>query len=121
MRANLPEELGSRREDLAAVRLDLPVPGADEARRARDDLVAQVDDYLLPRLAQMDAPALIVVGGSTGAGKSTLLNSLIGCGGEPGRRAAPDDPRAGARLPSGRPRVVSKSPGAARLAPGEWR
>ena len=78
MRANLPDELGRLRDDLAAVRLDLPVPGADEARRARDDLVAQVDDYLLPRLAQMDAPALIVVGGSTGAGKSTLLNSLSG-------------------------------------------
>jgi hypothetical protein len=78
MRANLPDELGRLRDDLAAVRLDLAVPGADEARRARDDLVAQVDDYLLPRLAQMDAPALIVVGGSTGAGKSTLLNSLVG-------------------------------------------
>ncbi|HKP10206.1 MAG TPA: hypothetical protein VJT76_05680, partial [Gaiella sp.] len=78
MRANLPEELGRLRDDLAAVRLDLAVPGADEARRARDDLVAQVDDYLLPRLAQMEAPALIVVGGSTGAGKSTLLNSLVG-------------------------------------------
>src|SRR5215208_3008508 len=78
MRANLPEELGRLRDDLSAVRLDLAVPGADEARRARNDLVAQVDDYLLPRLAQMDAPALIVVGGSTGAGKSTLLNSLVG-------------------------------------------
>src|SRR6187402_3413052 len=78
MRANLPAELGRLRDDLAAVRLDLAVPGADEARRARDDLVAQVDDYLLPRLAQMDAPALIVVGGSTGAGKSTILNSLVG-------------------------------------------
>jgi energy-coupling factor transporter ATP-binding protein EcfA2 len=78
MRANLPEELGRLRDDLAAVRLDLPVPGADEARRARDDLVAQVDDYLLPRLARMEAPALIVIGGSTGAGKSTLLNSLVG-------------------------------------------
>ena len=78
MRANLPDELGRLRDDLGAVRLDLAVPGADEARRARDDLVAQVDDYLLPRLAQMDAPALIVVGGSTGAGKSTLLNSLLG-------------------------------------------
>src|SRR5215203_4815828 len=78
MRANLPEELGRLRDDLAAVRLDLAVPGADQARHARNDLVAQVDDYLLPRLAQMDAPALIVVGGSTGAGKSTLLNSLVG-------------------------------------------
>jgi energy-coupling factor transporter ATP-binding protein EcfA2 len=78
MRANLPAALGRLRDDLDAVRLDLAVPGAEEARRTRDDLVAQVDDYLLPRLAQMDAPALIVVGGSTGAGKSTLLNSLVG-------------------------------------------
>ena len=66
------------RDDLAAVRLELDVPGADEARRVRDDLVAQVDDYLLPHLRQIDAPALIVVGGSTGAGKSTLVNSLVG-------------------------------------------
>jgi energy-coupling factor transporter ATP-binding protein EcfA2 len=78
MRADLPAALGRLRDDLRAVRLDLAVPGAEEARRTRDDLVAQVDDYLLPRLGQMDAPALIVVGGSTGAGKSTLLNSLVG-------------------------------------------
>ena len=66
------------RDDLGAVRLELDVPGADEARRVRDDLVAQVDDYVLPRLRRLDAPALIVVGGSTGAGKSTLVNSLVG-------------------------------------------
>jgi energy-coupling factor transporter ATP-binding protein EcfA2 len=78
MRANLPAALTRLRDDLDAVRLELAVPGSEEARRTRDDLVAQVDDYLLPRLAQMDAPALIVVGGSTGAGKSTLLNSLVG-------------------------------------------
>src|ERR671915_1492730 len=78
MRADLPAALGRLRNDLDAVRLDLVVPGAEEARRTRDDLVAQVDDYLLPRLGQMDAPALIVVGGSSGAGKSTILNSLVG-------------------------------------------
>jgi energy-coupling factor transporter ATP-binding protein EcfA2 len=78
MRADLPAALGRLRDDLDAVRLDLMVPGAEEARRTRDDLVAQVGDYLLPRLGRMDAPALIVVGGSTGAGKSTLLNSLVG-------------------------------------------
>jgi energy-coupling factor transporter ATP-binding protein EcfA2 len=78
MRANLPDALARLRDDLRSVRLDLAVPGAEEARRTRDDLVAQVDDYLLPRLGQMEAPALIVVGGSTGAGKSTLLNSLVG-------------------------------------------
>ena len=32
----------------------------------------------MPRLRRLDAPALIVVGGSTGAGKSTLVNSLVG-------------------------------------------
>src|SRR6186997_1056965 len=78
MRADPSAALVRLRDDLKAVRLDLVLPGVEEARRARDDLVAQVDDYLLPRLGQMDAPALIVVGGSTGAGKSTLLNSLLG-------------------------------------------
>jgi hypothetical protein len=66
------------RDELAGLELGLEVPGAEEARAARDGLVAQVDDYLLPRLRQMDAPLLMVVGGSTGAGKSTLVNSLVG-------------------------------------------
>jgi energy-coupling factor transporter ATP-binding protein EcfA2 len=39
--------------------------------------VSQLDDYLQPRLARLDAPLLVVVGGSTGAGKSTLVNSLV--------------------------------------------
>ena len=78
MRPELTDAVGRLREELAAVRLDLEVPGAADARRARDDLVAQAEDYLLPRLRQMDAPVLMVVGGSTGAGKSTLVNSLVG-------------------------------------------
>ncbi|MFC4591409.1 dynamin family protein [Sphaerisporangium corydalis] len=47
-------------------------------RRAHKELIGQLDDYLLPRVAAMDAPLLAVVGGSTGAGKSTLVNSLAG-------------------------------------------
>lgn len=78
MASDLTEPLERLRDGLGAVRLELDVPGAEEARRARDDLIAQVDDYVLPRLRQMDAPALIVIGGSTGAGKSTLMNSLSG-------------------------------------------
>ena len=78
MGSDLTGPLERLRDDLRTVRLELEVPGTEDARRARDDLVAQVDDYILPRLRQMDAPALIVVGGSTGAGKSTLVNSLVG-------------------------------------------
>ena len=76
--ASLVAALVSLRDALRAVELGLPVPEAADGARQRDELVAQVDDYLLPRLRQMDAPLLIVVGGSTGAGKSTLVNSLVG-------------------------------------------
>src|SRR3954454_17553241 len=40
-------------------------------------MVEQLEDYVLPRLIQIEAPLLTVVGGSTGAGKSTLGNSLV--------------------------------------------
>ncbi|MCY1143855.1 GTPase domain-containing protein [Actinoplanes sp. Pm04-4] len=53
------------------------MPSAEEAQRVGSALVTQLDDYLLPRLARLDAPLLVVVGGSTGAGKSTLVNSLV--------------------------------------------
>jgi len=66
------------RDELAVLELGLATPGAPEGRRVRDELAGQIDDYLLPRLRQMDAPLLMVVGGSTGAGKSTLVNSLVG-------------------------------------------
>lgn len=38
----------------------------------------QINDYLEPRIKNLNAPLLAVVGGSTGAGKSTLVNSLLG-------------------------------------------
>ena len=63
---------------LRSLRLDLEVGEAPAARALRDELIDQIEDYLLPRLRQMDAPLLMVVGGSTGAGKSTLVNSLLG-------------------------------------------
>ncbi|MBA2566308.1 MAG: ABC transporter, partial [Thermoleophilaceae bacterium] len=74
----LGDALARLRDELIGARLGLELAGAGEARRLRDELVGQIDDYLLPRLAQMDAPVLMVVGGSTGAGKSTLVNSLVG-------------------------------------------
>jgi hypothetical protein len=66
------------REALAAVSLPLDTPEVDTHRQARGELVGQLDDYVLPRLREIDAPLLAVVGGSTGAGKSTMVNSLVG-------------------------------------------
>ena len=66
------------REALQGVTLALDVPGADTSRTARDEMIDQLEDYVMPRLIQIDAPLLAVVGGSTGAGKSTLVNTLVG-------------------------------------------
>lgn len=63
---------------LSRARLPLGLPGASEAGVSARSIVQQLDDYVLPRLASLEAPLLCVVGGSTGAGKSTLVNSLIG-------------------------------------------
>src|SRR5690348_14605815 len=54
----------------------LESPGIEAVRAERQQLVNQIDDYLLPRLRQSGAPILIAMVGSTGAGKSTLLNSI---------------------------------------------
>jgi energy-coupling factor transporter ATP-binding protein EcfA2 len=66
------------RDALSAVSLPLPVPGADEAQRDAAAAARQLDEYVVPRLRDLDAPVLVVVGGSTGSGKSTLVNSLVG-------------------------------------------
>jgi hypothetical protein len=76
--ARLPEALAALRDAVATAPLGLATPGGEAARRAARGVVEQVDDYLLPRLRDLDAPLLTVVGGSTGAGKSTLVNSLVG-------------------------------------------
>lgn len=76
--AALPVALGGLRAALDRTRFPLAAPGVEAGRVACAELLAQFDDYVLPRLRQVDAPLLTVVGGSTGAGKSTLVNSLVG-------------------------------------------
>lgn len=78
VRPQLLDALSALRDRVAAARFPLPLAGAPRARANRDELLAQLDDYLVPRLRQPEAPLLAVVGGSTGAGKSTLVNSLVG-------------------------------------------
>lgn len=77
-RPQLIDALTALRDRVAAVRLPLSLPDTPRARQSRVELLAQLDDYLVPRLKAPGAPLLAVVGGSTGAGKSTLVNSLVG-------------------------------------------
>jgi hypothetical protein len=73
----LTHALGRLRDTLISTRFTLRTPTAERATTDAAAALAQLDDYLLPRLSRLDAPLLVVVGGSTGAGKSTLVNSLV--------------------------------------------
>jgi len=66
------------RAEVANSTFPLDLPGVAAARLSQAALLKELDDYVIPRLASLDAPLLAVVGGSTGAGKSTLVNSLVG-------------------------------------------
>lgn len=66
------------RDTIRRVSLVLDSPGIETVRAERKQLLAQIDDYLIPRLRHSGAPILIALVGSTGAGKSTLLNSIVG-------------------------------------------
>lgn len=74
---HLGTALSGLREALAASAYPLDLPEARDATKLARATLEQLDDYLIPRLARLDAPLLVVVGGSTGAGKSTLVNSLV--------------------------------------------
>ncbi|MER5644630.1 dynamin family protein [Streptosporangium sp. NPDC002524] len=72
----LSSALTAVRTGVTDLSFGLDLPGADEARRVQSEILAQLDDYVIPRVHTSTAPALVVVAGSTGAGKSTLLNTL---------------------------------------------
>ena len=60
---SVPEALQALRDRVAELSFGLAVPDRDDAARAARGVVDQVDDYLLPRLRDLDAPMLTVVGG----------------------------------------------------------
>ena len=81
--------------------VESPIPfaaaDADEGRELRSDLIKQLDDYVMPRLVQIEAPLLCVVGGSTGAGQVDAGQQPGRPQGDRARRAPPDDSITGAR------------------------
>ena len=58
----LQERLVSLRDALRDIAYPLDLPDADAATRTKVELLDQLDDYILPRLAQLDAPLVAVLG-----------------------------------------------------------
>jgi Dynamin family len=73
----LQAALAGLAERLAGARPRAPGPDDTSGQRRRR-LAWHLDDYLLPRVRDLEAPLVCVVLGSTGAGKSSLLNGLAG-------------------------------------------
>ena len=74
--AQLRAALHALGEGVGAVAFALPGPSHTVRVDEQRYLLWSIEEYLLPRLGDLDAPAVAVVLGSTGSGKSTLVNSL---------------------------------------------
>ncbi|WP_435299742.1 dynamin family protein [Timonella sp. A28] len=75
--ASLVAVVQEARTMLEKLQFPLETADAPHARKQAQRAARHINDYLLPRLENTNAPAVIVVGGSTGSGKSTLINSVL--------------------------------------------
>lgn len=74
--AQLRAALHALGEGVEAAAFTLPGPSRAARRQEQQDLLWSINEYLLPRLGDLDGPVVAVLLGSTGSGKSTLVNSL---------------------------------------------
>ncbi len=61
---------------LGRVDFALPTDGSADAEHARAAIIRTINEYLIPRLDEPDAPVVAAVVGPSGTGKSTIVNSL---------------------------------------------
>jgi len=61
---------------LEQVEFPLPTDDQEEAEHARAAIIRTINEYLIPRLDEPDAPVVAAVIGPSGTGKSTVVNSL---------------------------------------------
>ena len=54
------DALTALRAALDSIELSLPLDSAARGNEVHGELLGQIDDYLLPRLARLDAPLLVV-------------------------------------------------------------
>jgi hypothetical protein len=74
--AALRPRLEKLAEALGQLDFRLPTTGREDAENARDAIIRTINEYLIPRLDEPEAPVVAAVIGPTGTGKSTLVNSL---------------------------------------------
>lgn len=74
--AALQPRLVKLTQQLERVHFPLPTEGRVDAETARSAIGRTINEYLLPRLAEPDAPVVAAIVGPTGTGKSTVVNSL---------------------------------------------
>jgi hypothetical protein len=74
--AALRPRLEKLAEALGQLDFTLPTAGRKDAENARHAIIRTINEYLIPRLEEPEAPVVAAVIGPTGTGKSTVVNSL---------------------------------------------